>query len=97
MRVATDEDNQRDGEVRAVPIRVENPLWERRVRSKLWDEPYDVEADPEIEPPPRWSFDRFGQSVTELPDGRIYYLGGEHEDFYMPDFQIYNDLVVVHP
>jgi hypothetical protein len=44
---------------------------------------------------PTWSFDRFGQSVTELSDGRKIYIGGEHEDHYMPDFCIYNDVVVM--
>jgi hypothetical protein len=43
---------------------------------------------------PIWSFDRFGQSLTELPDGRIIEIGGEHEDSYDPDFCIYNDVVV---
>ncbi len=46
---------------------------------------------------PTYSFDRFGQSVTELPDGRVIYIGGEHEDHYDPDFYIYNDVVVVNP
>ena len=44
---------------------------------------------------PCWCFDRFGQSETTLPDGRIVYVGGEHEDFYDPDFYIYNDVVIV--
>jgi Ankyrin repeats (3 copies) len=43
---------------------------------------------------PIWSFDRSGQSFTELPDGRIIEIGGEHEDSYDPDFCIYNDVVV---
>lgn len=44
----------------------------------------------------RWCFDRFGQSTTELPDGRTVLVGGEHEDYYDPDFAIYNDVVVRH-
>jgi len=44
---------------------------------------------------PCWCFDRHGQSETTLPDGRIVYIGGEHEDFYDPDFYIYNDVVIV--
>jgi len=43
---------------------------------------------------PAWCFDRFGMSFTELPDGRIVRIGGEHEDFYDADFCIYNDVVV---
>jgi hypothetical protein len=46
---------------------------------------------------PLWSFDRFGQTATALPDGRILFVGGEHEDWYDPDFFIYNDVVVLHP
>ena len=43
-----------------------------------------------------WCFQRFGQSITELPDGRIIEVGGEHEDYYDEDFCIYNDVVVHH-
>lgn len=48
-------------------------------------------------PGPVWSAERFGQSLTLLPDGRIVRIGGEHEDFYDPDFCIYNDVFVHHP
>ncbi len=44
---------------------------------------------------PCWCFQRFGQTKTELPDGRTLYVAGEHEDFYDPDFFIYNDVTVV--
>jgi hypothetical protein len=43
---------------------------------------------------PIWTFDRMGATCTELADGRIVCVGGEHEDFYDPDFNIYNDVVV---
>ena len=43
---------------------------------------------------PIWNVDRYGQSFTRLPDGRIIEIGGEHEDSYDPDFQIYNDVIV---
>jgi hypothetical protein len=46
---------------------------------------------------PVWSFDRFGPSRTQLSDGRVICVGGEHEDFYDPDFFIYNDVIVVRP
>jgi hypothetical protein len=46
---------------------------------------------------PIWTFDRMGQTRTELPDGRIVCVGGEHEDYYDPDFCIYNDVVVFGP
>lgn len=43
---------------------------------------------------PIWCYDRFGRSITLLPDGRIVEIGGEHEDYYDSDFCIYNDVVV---
>ncbi|MFM8893062.1 MAG: ankyrin repeat domain-containing protein, partial [Planctomycetia bacterium] len=43
---------------------------------------------------PVWCDSRFGASLTELPDGRHVQIGGEHEDHYDVDFQIYNDLIV---
>lgn len=41
-----------------------------------------------------WCYSRFGKSFTELPDGRVIEIGGEHEDFYDQDFCIYNDVIV---
>lgn len=46
---------------------------------------------------PIWNFDRMGMTSTQLPDGRVVCVGGEHEDFYDPDFHIYNDVVVFGP
>jgi ankyrin repeat protein len=45
---------------------------------------------------PVWCFHRFGKSITELPDGRFIEIGGEHEDSYMSDFCIYNDVIIHH-
>jgi len=44
--------------------------------------------------PPVWCYQRFGRTITELPDGRIIEIAGEHEDHYDPNFGIYNDVVV---
>lgn len=41
-----------------------------------------------------WCFDRFGCSVSRLANGRYIEIAGEHEDYYDPDFCIYNDVVV---
>ena len=41
-----------------------------------------------------WCFSRLGQSITRVNDKEIY-IAGEHEDFYDPDFNIYNDVVVI--
>ena len=43
---------------------------------------------------PAWCNMRFGQSRTELGDGRVVRIAGEHEDYYDPDFFIYNDVLV---
>ena len=48
-------------------------------------------------PGPFWSWQRFGRTSTLVPDGRIIHVAGEHEDYYDPDFCIYNDVVVEHP
>jgi hypothetical protein len=44
-----------------------------------------------------WCFDRFGTSLTRMPDGRLICVGGEHEDWYDSDFCIYNDVIVLRP
>jgi hypothetical protein len=41
-----------------------------------------------------WCYERFGSSLTPLNDGRFVQIGGEHEDYYDPDFYIYNDVVI---
>jgi len=46
---------------------------------------------------PVWCAHRFGQSTTLLPDGRVVQIAGEHEDYYDPDFCIYNDVFVHDP
>lgn len=44
---------------------------------------------------PFWCLsNRMGMSSTELDDGRIIKIAGEHEDDYDPDFFIYNDVFV---
>ncbi len=48
-----------------------------------------------FETPPLWCQARMGQSRTLLPDGRIVLIAGEYEDYYDPDFCIYNDVSVI--
>src|SRR5262249_46606129 len=43
---------------------------------------------------PVWCYSRFGSSLTPLGDGRFVQIAGEHEDYYDPDFYIYNDVVI---
>lgn len=42
---------------------------------------------------PGWTIDRYGMSSTRLPDGSEVLIAGEHEDYYDPDFYIYNDVI----
>ena len=74
-----------------------NPFWDAMVRSRACA--YTAASKFEkahVGRQPVWCFDRFGQSMTRLPDGRHVEIGGEHEDYYDPDFCIYNDVVVYH-
>ena len=84
---------------RANPEQMNNPVWEWLIRSRF--SAYQVgqrfNGPSAMDAGPGWCFDRFGQSSTELPDGRTILIAGEHEDYYDPDFYIYNDVVVLHP
>jgi hypothetical protein len=83
----------------ANPERMTNPVWswliESRVSAYQANELFS--GDSATTAGPGWCFDRFGQSATQLPDGRTVHVAGEHEDYYDPDFFIYNDVVVCLP
>lgn len=81
------------------PTRMDNPVWAWLVRNRIsaYAAVDAYEAESALVRGPAWCFDRFGQSETQLPDGRIVYVGGEHEDHYDPDFHIYNDVTVIAP
>ena len=81
------------------PENMTNPVWDWLVRSRLnaYQANERFDGPPAMDSGPGWCFDRFGQSSTELTDGRIVLIAGEHEDDYDPDFYIYNDVVVRHP
>lgn len=76
-----------------------NPVWEWLFRRRV--DPYQANILFAIDEPypsqPRWAGCRLGQSQTRLADGRTIWIAGEHEDFYDPDFYIYNDIIVEHP
>ncbi|MEM9702159.1 MAG: hypothetical protein AAF907_06925 [Planctomycetota bacterium] len=78
------------------PQRMTNPLWEWCVKNPM--SAYGVnqafDGPEEMPTEPRWCFDRLGQAKVDLPDGRTVYIAGEHEDYYDPDYYIYNDVVV---
>ncbi len=83
------------------PEVMNNPFWEGMIASGV----NACQAEPHIlgtcnyaaRLGPVWCADRFGQSLTFLPDGRIVQIAGEHEDSYDPDFCIYNDVFVHTP
>ncbi|MGV3771554.1 MAG: hypothetical protein ACO1QB_01540 [Verrucomicrobiales bacterium] len=81
------------------PEDLTNPVWQWLIRSH-WSA-YQINdyfgCPSPFELGPGWCFSRFGQSRTSLPDGRNVYIAGEHEDYYDPNFFIYNDVVVHHP
>ncbi|HZF54428.1 MAG TPA: ankyrin repeat domain-containing protein [Polyangiaceae bacterium] len=78
------------------PERMSAPFWVAMVRCgasaykarRRFEDICGPRADPV------WCAQRFGQSLTFLPDGRAIQIGGEHEDYYDPDFCIYNDVLV---
>jgi hypothetical protein len=83
----------------ANPERMNNPVWEWLVYSKCtaFQATKRMAGPSAFHAGPGWCFDRFGQSTTQLPDGRVIFIAGEHEDHYDPDFYIYNDVVVCQP
>jgi ankyrin repeat protein len=72
-------------------------FWQAMARSSAtawtarntFDDPDNAVGDEAV-----WCFQRFGRTITQLPDRRIIQIGGEHEDYYDPDFCIYNDVTV---
>jgi hypothetical protein len=81
------------------PEKMQFAFWEWMVREKL--EPYRVrelfKAPFQCQDDPIWTFSRMGATRSQLPDGRSVSIGGEYEDYYDPDFCIYNDVVVERP
>ena len=78
------------------PQPMTNPVWKWLVETRL----SAYQANELFHGPsdgPGWCFTRYGQSETTLPDGRTLSIAGEHEDYYDPDFFIYNDVVVCSP
>ncbi len=80
----------------ANPSVMDNPVWEWLVRTRIsayWaDKTHFQQCG--FATNPGWCFDRYGRSVTTLPNGSVVFIAGEHEDHYDPDFFIYNDVIV---
>ena len=83
----------------ANPADLSNPLWTWLVQSRMdaYNANKRFEGPSAFKAGPMWCFHRFGTSRTPLPDGRVVYVAGEHEDHYDPDFCIYNDVIVEYP
>jgi hypothetical protein len=85
---------------RSNPERLNNPVWEWLMRSSglsAYAANEQFGGPSSLVAGPCWCFHRFGQSSTQLADGRVVLIAGEHEDHYDPDFYIYNDVVIRHP
>ena len=81
------------------PEAMDMEFWKLMIRngeSAIWARG-QFGATYEDTPSPVWSFERFGMTRTELADGRVICIAGEHEDFYDRDFNIYNDVIVFFP
>ncbi len=79
------------------PTLMEKPFWKYMVCNphlKSYDVYKNLPGRYHLDSPV-WCYARFGATQTYLPDGRLIQIGGEHEDSYDPDFQIYNDVVVI--
>lgn len=74
------------------PEIIENEFWEAMIRTNVGA--YAARNDNDSQDTPICCYRRLGKTITMLPDGRIVEIAGEHEDFYDPDFYIYNDVMV---
>jgi ankyrin repeat protein len=81
------------------PEKMVEPFWEGMIRAGIsaYAAGQCYVGQVEAIRSPVWCAERFGQSITFLPDGRIVQIGGEHEDSYMSDFCIYKDVFLHHP
>jgi ankyrin repeat protein len=84
------------------PEEMVEPFWEGMIRAGISAaRAADLHGRPiyrfRTKEAPIWCAERFGQSFTLLPDGRMVQIGGEHEDEYSQDFCIYNDVFVHEP
>lgn len=81
---------------RTNPELVHDPFQEEMIRKgcSAWHAKEFFGHDSSSKREPTWCFDRSGMSETVYQGEYIIYIGGEHEDWYDPDFMIYNDLIV---
>lgn len=81
------------------PEQIDDPFRLAMIRSgaSAWSAARSLSRSGDKTEQPTWTYERFGRTTTPLADGRIIEIGGEHEDFYDPDFCIYNDVTVFLP
>ncbi len=84
---------------RANPEWINNPAWEYMIRTRQTSFSARVEHEigADFGKTRDFCFNRFGSSATAMADGRTIVIGGEHEDYYDPDFIIFNDVIVLRP
>lgn len=82
------------------PERMDVKFWNAMIKKGCWAytarSAFSKDGDP-FYGRPIWCHHRMGQTKTTLDDGRTVLIAGEHEDFYDPDFMIYNDVIVTYP
>ncbi|MES0862121.1 hypothetical protein ABLN87_07160 [Ruegeria sp. SCPT10] len=76
------------------PERLLPAFWSEQMRIGGYGAPKSLICAPDRNNPV-WTFSRFGRSATVLPDGRLVFVAGEHEDHYDDDFCIYADVTVL--
>jgi len=79
------------------PQDMTNPVWTWMLNDKIGAYKANQNLDKNHKHHPGWSYYRYGQTETFLPDGTKILIAGEHEDSYDPDFFIYNDVTVIRP
>jgi hypothetical protein len=77
--------------------RMDNPVWQWMLDGEIgtFSATEHFKLGSALDLGPGWCSQRYGQSETLLPDGRVVLIAGEHEDYYDPDFFIYNDVIVI--
>ena len=76
------------------PEEINDPFWHCMIRAGVsaFQAKRRYRADDEEDRSAVWCAQRFGQSITFLPNGDIVQVAGEHEDSYDEDFCIFNDV-----
>lgn len=83
----------------ANPQLMNNPYWLSMVKcgANAWRARSTYNDENALNDKPVWCYQRFARTLNKLQDGRIIEIAGEHEDYYDPDFCIYNDVTIFHP